>query len=206
MTNTQAPLKGTVWLHARRKNYDGTPQELTVTSIQKQNGRDIVYSKTRYHDRVKTPLAIWEDMCIEVVSVPEPAETNGPKFTSHECQALYMKAHDAGMAAGQAHSPRPMTVVQRANPLDDNSPIVHQYAPVMDGVCGFASIIVRPGNSSFARWLKAQGIGRTSYSGGVSVRVSQFGQSYERKMAYANAFAKALEEVGIKAYPDGRLD
>lgn len=119
--------------------------------------------------------------------------------------ALYQRAHEAGMAAGEAARPRPMVVVQRENPLDDSSPIVKQYEPVMDGVCGFAWIKVRPANSSFGRWLRSRGHS-LAYQGGVSIWVRGFGQSYERKMAYAHAFAQVLEEAGIKAYAEGRLD
>lgn len=120
--------------------------------------------------------------------------------------ALFDAAHRAGMAAGEAARPTPMTVVQHANPLDDSSPVVKAYAPVMDGVCGFAYVIVRPGNSSFARWLKANRGARKAYYGGMQFSVHQFGQSYERKVAYAGAFVGVLEQAGVKAYVDSRLD
>ena len=56
-------------------------------------------------------------------------------------------------------------------------------------------------------WLKKSGIGRLdSYYGGWTIWVGDFGQSYERKMAYAGAFAEVLQKHGIKAYANGRLD
>lgn len=129
-----------------------------------------------------------------------------PKFSKAEADALFARAHAAGQAAGDAHRPVPMHVVQRENPFDDSSPIVKAYEPVMDGVCGFAWIRVMPGGSSFGRYLRKERDCSAAYGGGVSVWVRGFGQSYERKMAYAQAFAGVLQEAGVKAYAEGRLD
>lgn len=204
MTTKTLPVKGTVWLHARRKNIDGEPLQLTVTSIT----RGKVYSRTEFGSRVKTPVETFDQFCREIVSVPEKsARPSAPKLSRSESMALYAKADAAGRAAADACVPQPMYVVQRANPLDDNSPIVKAYAPVMSGVCGYAWINISPGNSTFARYLKEQGLGdRDNYYGGVSVRVYGYGQSYEKKAAYAGAFAKVLQEAGIRAQSMSRLD
>jgi len=123
-----------------------------------------------------------------------------------EFEQLYQEAHKAGMAALAAKTPRPMVVQQRADPLDDNSEVVQEWFEP-EGVCGFAWINVKPGTSRFARWLKANGKGRPdSYYGGVTIWVREGNQSYELKMAYAEAFAAVLVEAGIKAYASGRLD
>ncbi len=119
--------------------------------------------------------------------------------TQHE--ALYKKAQ-AGLAAGEAAAPAPMYVVG-TSPSGEKT----YYPPVMDGVCGFGWVNVKPGTSSFARWLKANTHAHTdSYYGGVTYWVRGFGQSYERKVAFARAFAAVLKEAGIKAYGTGRLD
>lgn len=118
--------------------------------------------------------------------------------------ALMARAHAAGMAAGNAIRPVPMVVVQRENPFDPASQIVKEYEPVMDGVCGFAWVNVAA-NTSFGRYLRKQGH-TLAYGGGINIRAHGFGQSYERKFAYAAAYAGVLEEAGIKAYPEGRLD
>jgi hypothetical protein len=118
---------------------------------------------------------------------------------------LFEAAHRAGMAAGEAARPMPMVVQERRNPFDDNSPVVREYGPIMDGVCGFAYITVRPGNCSFARYLKKRG-GYHGYYGGTQYSVRHFGQSLERKQAYARAFAEVLSEAGIKAYSESRMD
>lgn len=136
------------------------------------------------------------------------ATATAPKLSAQECADLYAKARAAGYAAAQACVPTPMVVRQHLNPLDDNSPIVRQYEPVMGGVCGFAWVIVKPGNCTFANWLKKKGYGRKdSYYGGVCVNVSEFGQSMEKKMAYAGAFAKVIADAGFdKVYAMDRMD
>ena len=129
------------------------------------------------------------------------------QLTSTQFRKLFDEANAAGVAAAERARPTPMVVVEHANPFDDASPIVRQYAPVMDGVCGFAWVNVKPGTSKFARWLKDNGIARTdSYYGGVTIWISDYGQSYERKIAHASAMARVLSEQGIKAYSSGRLD
>lgn len=133
-------------------------------------------------------------------------QASAPKFSPSQAQVLFDKAHAAGMDAGEKARPRPMVVVQREHPFDDSSPIIKRYPPVMDGLCGFAWVNVRPGNSSFANWLRKSGRGHKGYHGGWEYWVGAFNQSYERKMAYAHAFAEILREAGIKAYAGGRLD
>lgn len=118
---------------------------------------------------------------------------------------LFDAAHLAGMEAGKGNSPIPMIVVQRANPLDDNSPIVRQFDTVMDGACGFAWVTVRPANCGFAKFLKTKG-GQKGYRGGMQYWVHEFDQSISRKEAFAKAFAKVLETAGIDVRSESRLD
>jgi len=121
-------------------------------------------------------------------------------------QEIYDSATAAGMAAGEAAIPEPMFVVERENPWDDSSPITKSYAPVMDGPCGFATVTVRPGTSKFAKFLRKIGVSHKAYYGGEEFFVHHFGQSVTRKFAFAVAFAKVLNEAGVKAYPASRLD
>lgn len=202
MVNDGLPVKGTVWRHARRKDWQGNPLELTVTSITKGK----VYSRDKYYDKVRTPVELWPAMCAEVISVPEETDVRGPKLSTAECSDLWVRAHSAGLRAGYDAIPQPMTVVSREDPLNDNSP-VRQSWYVPEGVCGFAWVNVRPANSSFARYLKqCHGAHKAYAVGGVELWVHNFGQSYERKLAYARAFADVLNEAGVKAYASGRLD
>lgn len=206
MTTTTLPAKGTVWLHARRVDIDGAALPLTVTSV--RNGK--VYSRSKYGTSVKTPVEKFDQFCLSILSVPEPkpkGSTSGPKLSEADARALFARAQEAGRIAAEATTPEPMYVVEREHPLDDTSRIVKRYAPVMSGVCGFAWTIIKPGNGSFARHLKKLGLARSSdYYGGVMVSVGGYGQSYEKKMAHASAFANVLQEAGIRAYSMGRLD
>lgn len=128
-----------------------------------------------------------------------------PLMNHAQCSVLYNKAHTAGMAAGTSFKPAPMVVQTHADPLTPNSPVVASEV-VSEGVCGFAWITVRPGNCSFANWLKKNHLARPAYRGGVDIWVYQFNQSMQRKEAYADAFAKVLVEAGINAYAGSRMD
>lgn len=122
-----------------------------------------------------------------------------PRLGKEECKALYERANAAGHAAAQACVPEPM-YVQRTDG--------YVYPPIMGGVCGFAWVNIKPGNSAFARYVKdnVHGGRSDSYYGGVSLWVAGYGQSYEQKLAYARGFVGVLEEVGIRAYAMSRLD
>jgi hypothetical protein len=114
-----------------------------------------------------------------------------------EFAALYQRAHDAGMAAGNAVKPIPMSVRSGSVIVD----------VVADGVCGFAWVIVHPGTCSFARWLTKAKDASKAYHGGVyACWVREFNQSMTRKEAYARAFANVLRAAGITAYAESRMD
>jgi hypothetical protein len=123
-----------------------------------------------------------------------------------EFEKIYKLAHLAGVEAAAASVPVPMHVVQCANPLDDSSPIVKRYEPVMDGVCGFAWVTVRPANCSFAIWAAKNKGWRKGYPSGMQLWVSEYGQSMERKEAYARAFAQMLRDNNIPANSGSRMD
>jgi hypothetical protein len=122
-------------------------------------------------------------------------------------QDLYERARQAGLNAAASTTVQPMVVGTPkslfSNELDETKPTYF----IESGPCGFAEVVVKPGNSRFANWLKKNNIAETRYyGGGVSVWVSEFGQSYQRKMAYASAFAEVLRAENIKASATGRLD
>lgn len=133
------------------------------------------------------------------------AEVKRKVASQQDWRALYDEAHAAGMAAGNAVCPTPMVVAQHANPLNDNSPVVQSWY-VSEGACGFAWVVIRPGNCSFAKWLRKNDLASQHYGGGVSVWVHQFNQSISRKEAYADAFAEVLRKHGLNAYAGSRLD
>lgn len=123
-------------------------------------------------------------------------------------EGLIKAAEAAGGAAAQACCPRPIIVGSPkdgvfGNEIDYSKPTYYES----DGLCGFAWINIKPGTSTFARYLKATGRAETdSYYGGVTVWVSDYGQSVERKTAYARAYAMVLSDAGIKASANSRLD
>lgn len=73
-------------------------------------------------------------------------------------------------------------------------------------VCGFAWVKITPGTSGFAKWAVKNQIARKSFTGGVDVWVSKFGQSILKKEAYADAYAAVLAQYGLQAYSGSRLD
>lgn len=132
----------------------------------------------------------WREM------VAEKSEQRDTRYSAFE--DAVRKAHEAGMDAWRREVPAPMVVQEHANQLDDASPVVKEWF-VSGGACGFASVIVRPGNCSFALWVKKNKNAHNHYYGGVAVparpdcndpRV----QSYDLNCAYAHAYAQALED------------
>ena len=118
---------------------------------------------------------------------------------------IYNEAHEAGMKAGNEAFVVPMTVQQHANPLDDNSAVVYREF-VADGVCGFAWINVS-GREPFGKYCMKIKMAIKGYPKGIQISCREFGQSMQRKYAYAIAFAKVLNEnYGIKAYATQRID
>lgn len=82
--------------------------------------------------------------------------------------------------------------------------------PLTDGYihgegCGCAWISVN-GNTAFARWAKRCKGWRKQTPSGVGLFVRRFGQSENRKLVYARAFAEVLRQAGIDARCDSRSD
>jgi hypothetical protein len=107
-------------------------------------------------------------------------------------QAIFNEAHAAGMAAGEAAVPQPM--------------YIQGYAPVMDGVCGFAWVHLPDARAPFAKWARDNNKGHKSYRNGFDLSVDGFNQSMQRKEAYARAFANVLKQHGVDAYMQSRID
>lgn len=120
-------------------------------------------------------------------------------------QRLHSKAHKAGMAAMKQVVPVPM-VVQKSLGLSNIPDPRAKAHYVPQGVCGFAWVEVS-GRSGFGRWAKSTETGSHSdYFHCVMVRVHEGGQSYERKIAYAEAYAGVLNEAGVEAHVGSRMD
>jgi hypothetical protein len=94
-------------------------------------------------------------------------------------------AHSAGLAAVEALIVTPMLVWGR-----ESSYLVE------GGVCGFARVEVRPRTSAWAKWLRANGWHSSDYHKCMYRNISEWGQSMQRKEAYAEAFAACLTARG----------
>ncbi len=124
----------------------------------------------------------------------------------HDFPALIAKAHAAGMAAGEASNPRPMVVGSPSSPFgNDIDPSKPSYF-VADGVCGFAWVHLPVARGPLVNYLKKQGVGDKAYRRGYDIWVSGFGQSMQRKEAYARAYVGVLKNAGFDAYAQSRMD
>ena len=125
------------------------------------------------------------------------------RASKHESfAALYNKAQAVGFQAGETITPRPMGVVECDAFGKPIGPTHIEY----EGMCGFASVIVRKANSGLGHWLIKQGLARKSYYGGAEIWIHAHNQSYERKLAHANAMAFELGQGGVDCYSSARLD
>lgn len=141
-------------------------------------------------------------------------------------RAVFDAAHLAGVKAARSARPRLTHIVE---PLADGAMI--EYAPdwasddAALGYCGYAWVRIRPATNAFARWCKTQTMAQFGlpdrpcaesdpYMGGIAIyvdvqiprEIDRSGQSYDIKMAYANAFAGVLRSAGYNARADGRID
>lgn len=120
-------------------------------------------------------------------------------------EAIVAAAEEAGMKALAAKVPTPMVVgtptTLFGSTLDRSKPMYYEAG----GVCGFAWIKIK-GNTAFGRYIRKAGKARPGYPSGLEINVTAGGQSMERKEAYAQAYAKVLNDNGIWAYADSRMD
>ncbi len=128
------------------------------------------------------------------------------KSQSDIWKELHDKAHEAGLKAVKDCTPVPMTVGSPTTVLGNDIDYSKKTYFVEGGVCGFAWIKIAEGRSSFAKWAKTNLRAHKSYSGGVDIWVGDFGQSMQRKEAYAYAYADVLQDAGVKAYGQSRMD
>lgn len=134
-----------------------------------------------------------------------------------EAKQILEEAEAVGQNAYENAAPKPMVVTEREDPFNDDSKVKQSWF-VSEGVCGFAWLNI-PGNSWFIRALKKAGFAsaninnfdrkvvfkKDSYYKGYSYWIGG-GQSYERKVAFANAFADVLGSYNIVANVGSRLD
>jgi hypothetical protein len=125
---------------------------------------------------------------------------------------ILVEASEAAEAAVKACRPTPIIVGSPSTPLGNDIDPTQQTWFVEGGVCGFASVVIKPARGKFVAELKKRGLGSSHYYGGYAVSSWEFApsirrdQSYERACAAAKGAVEALKSYGINAYVDSRID
>ena len=124
---------------------------------------------------------------------------------------ILVEASEAAEAAVKACRPAPIIVgeaIGLSNEIDETKPTYY----IEGGVCGFASVVIKPARGNFVAELKKRKIGSAHYGGGYSFSSWQVApsirqdQSYERACAAARGAVEVLKSYGINAYIDSRID
>ena len=125
---------------------------------------------------------------------------------------ILVEASEAAEAAVKACTPQAIIVGSPSTPLGNDVDPTQQTWFVAGGVCGFASVVIKPARGKFVAELKKRKIGYVGYYGGYSVSSYEFArsirqdQSYERACAAAKGAVEVLKSYGINAYVDSRID
>ena len=125
-------------------------------------------------------------------------------LTKNQCHNIYVEAYEAGLKAGNEVGVQKFIVgdaIGLSNEIDYSKPTY-----VLDGLCGFAWVNIKPARGAFVNYLKSRNVGSKGYYGGYEIWVREFGQSVDRKAAFARAFADVLAKYGINASVGSRLD
>ena len=121
-----------------------------------------------------------------------------------ECARIYKEAYAAGLIAGKEVGV-PKFIVGDAIGLSDQIDYTKKTY-ILEGLCGFAWVNISPARGAFVTYLKSINAGHKAYYGGYEFFVHEFGQSIDRKSAFASAFAGVLRSYGIPASAGSRLD
>jgi len=121
-----------------------------------------------------------------------------------ECARIYKEAYAAGLIAGKEVGV-PKFIVGDAIGLSDQIDYTKKTY-ILEGLCGFAWVNISPARGAFVTYLKSIDAGHKGYYGGYEIWVREFGQSVDRKYAFAQAFAEVLGRYGIEASAGSRLD
>lgn len=97
-----------------------------------------------------------------------------------------LNATNNGINAARLTSVEPIGLV-----IDSQCPDQPFY--VSSGICGFAWVVVKGARGLLRSELLANGFS-PGYGGGLSLWISEHGQSYDRKQAHAREFADSLRE------------
>ncbi len=125
---------------------------------------------------------------------------------------ILVEASEAAEAAVKACRPTPMIVGSPSTPLGNDVDPNQKTWFIEGGVCGFASVVIKPARGNIVAELKKRKIGSAHYGGGYSFSSWQLApnirqdQSYERACAAAKGAVEVLKKYGVNAYVDARID
>ena len=125
---------------------------------------------------------------------------------------ILVEASESAEQAVKACRPTPMVVGSPTTPFGNEIDETKETWFVSGGVCGFASVVIKPARGKFVAELKKRKIGSAHYGGGYSFSSWQvapsirYDQSYERAVAAAKGAVEVLRSYGINAYVDSRID
>lgn len=123
-----------------------------------------------------------KDEALETHAIPPPIASDSLNGNAR-WQAIYALAEKAAKKAMEECVPKPLVVEGQV---------------YMEGYCGGACVVIEEGRTSFARWLRKNGLGHRHYPRGYSISADRIGQSAESAKAYADAFAQVLRRNGIE--------
>jgi hypothetical protein len=142
---------------------------------------------------------------LTTVFIPEHADTELPaglkgkilvEQAEKEWRKVYDAAHGAGLEAAANWIPTPMFV---STEFGESVSYVES-----EGECGNAWVSLS-GRSSFARWLRKQGLSSPGYPSGAWIFSKTSSQSVELALRYCEAFATILRAQGIECKVNSRL-
>jgi len=139
-----------------------------------------------------TTVYIADEKYQQNIKVEEPLIVNNPELNNF-WETLYNFAHNEAVKASKKVIPTPMYITGYSE-------------PVMEGMCGTATVVIKDARKGFAKWLKNNKIGYLSYKGGWEVFAAIHDQSYEKATAYAETFERILRQNGVECYSKSILD
>jgi len=124
---------------------------------------------------------------------------------------IYVEACEAAQKAASQCTPQPMYVGSASSVVGSEIDARQPIYTVPTGICGRASVTVRPARGALVTLLKERKVGYSGFYGGYEIPSYGFGaargsQSYEIARAAAVAAAEVLTGYGIKAYVNSSLD
>ena len=135
------------------------------------------------------------------------------KVTKANAYDIFVEAATAAREAALACTPTPMFVGTAKGLFDNDFDPSQPVYMVNGGVCGRASVWIRPATGALVTMFKARRIGYKRYYGGYSVGSYEFYrpegpavQSMEIAMASAQAAAAVFTKYGVNCGVDSSMD